>query len=567
MEDKDVNSEKTYYEDYKRSLRDHAFGDEGAISESDKESDVGAKRKRSESDMENPPDDLIGTIITVRWSTGSGRNKGGLAKITAVVRDKEEKLLTVEVKYIVEGGREKNIPIGDFEWGNREGLYGDKNFYRPSKMKKGKVGNQDSPSHGKSDTSSAAKAKKSNIAETPVPVRLENSDIIFEDSWSKDLSLERNLVNEYAGRIEAASIKNTIERRVAVKTFKKKLINGFVDVVTSQGVRTAKVTGFKSKTSTTCTSAKHMFQLEFLHEIGPKWKELKTARLVARKYALSKYKKWFESFLPEGGAPVEMSDLSETLNQIVMDLALQNPKHKLFWRPVLKGSFWKGKYEGRDKEYRIEFPMDLGSIKVKVDTGKYDNADDFINDVKLIANNCRTYNQEDAGLVEIANGFEREFASLIVHYGLKKEADNVSVSLHDTDNLVQNESNEKDFDELVGSDQWERSTDALSETLAPSRRDSPDNVPGGCYFRTISPMKVPCVVSNFLRGIGLQKFTGTIVGEWGVGTLDQMKYLKTEDFQRLGMRLVSSRILEKELRERGVAVQWEWKWPQKKLIV
>ena len=44
----------------------------------------------------------------------------------------------------------------------------------------------------------------------------------------------------------------------------------------------------------------------------------------------------------------------------------------------------------------IKHPMDLGTIKYRLNTIHYKNAEEFVKDLKLMFANCYTYNNEAA---------------------------------------------------------------------------------------------------------------------------------------------------------------------------
>ena len=49
-----------------------------------------------------------------------------------------------------------------------------------------------------------------------------------------------------------------------------------------------------------------------------------------------------------------------------------------------------------DYHHVIKQPMDLGTMKYKLNTIQYKNSEEFIEDLQLIFTNCYTYNNEDA---------------------------------------------------------------------------------------------------------------------------------------------------------------------------
>ena len=57
----------------------------------------------------------------------------------------------------------------------------------------------------------------------------------------------------------------------------------------------------------------------------------------------------------------------------------------------------------------ITNPMDLGTVKKNLLEGKYQNIKEFLDDVNLIWNNCRTYNLLGSDIVKMANHCEKVF--------------------------------------------------------------------------------------------------------------------------------------------------------------
>lgn len=57
----------------------------------------------------------------------------------------------------------------------------------------------------------------------------------------------------------------------------------------------------------------------------------------------------------------------------------------------------------------IKNPMDLGTVMAKLDEGKYDSVDSFVEDVQLIWNNAKTFNPPKTDVYIIASNFENAF--------------------------------------------------------------------------------------------------------------------------------------------------------------
>ena len=61
----------------------------------------------------------------------------------------------------------------------------------------------------------------------------------------------------------------------------------------------------------------------------------------------------------------------------------------------------------------IKHPMDLGTAKNNLLNGEYKLFQDFINDINLIWNNCRTYNIPESEIVRMANHCDKKMKQLI----------------------------------------------------------------------------------------------------------------------------------------------------------
>lgn len=64
----------------------------------------------------------------------------------------------------------------------------------------------------------------------------------------------------------------------------------------------------------------------------------------------------------------------------------------------------------------IKNPMDLGTIRDKLESGKYSSINAFENDMRLVFTNCMTYNRSDSDLYQTAEKalktFERHIAKI-----------------------------------------------------------------------------------------------------------------------------------------------------------
>ena len=61
----------------------------------------------------------------------------------------------------------------------------------------------------------------------------------------------------------------------------------------------------------------------------------------------------------------------------------------------------------------IKHPMDLGTCKNNLLNGKYKIFQEFMDDLHLIWENCRTYNQQKSEIVKCGNACEKKLRSLI----------------------------------------------------------------------------------------------------------------------------------------------------------
>ena len=61
----------------------------------------------------------------------------------------------------------------------------------------------------------------------------------------------------------------------------------------------------------------------------------------------------------------------------------------------------------------ITQPMDLGTVKTKLQNDEYKLFQDFMSDINLIWKNCRTYNQNGSEIVKMANHCDKKMKQLI----------------------------------------------------------------------------------------------------------------------------------------------------------
>jgi hypothetical protein len=62
---------------------------------------------------------------------------------------------------------------------------------------------------------------------------------------------------------------------------------------------------------------------------------------------------------------------------------------------------------------KIKTPMDFGTAKAKLDEGKYTEADDYVRDIRLVFENCYTYNPPDHPVVAMAKKMQAVFEKAI----------------------------------------------------------------------------------------------------------------------------------------------------------
>lgn len=57
----------------------------------------------------------------------------------------------------------------------------------------------------------------------------------------------------------------------------------------------------------------------------------------------------------------------------------------------------------------IKFPMDLGTIKKKIQADGYNNINDIATDIRLVWSNCMLYNRDGSEYYHLADTFARSF--------------------------------------------------------------------------------------------------------------------------------------------------------------
>ena len=94
----------------------------------------------------------------------------------------------------------------------------------------------------------------------------------------------------------------------------------------------------------------------------------------------------------------------------------------------------------------ITHPMDLGTVKKKLKNGEYKIFKDFMSDLDLIWNNCRTYNQDKSLIVKMANHCDKKMRQLIEKQfksnkpkenSAKHRSENASLTFQEKNKLIQ----------------------------------------------------------------------------------------------------------------------------------
>ena len=94
----------------------------------------------------------------------------------------------------------------------------------------------------------------------------------------------------------------------------------------------------------------------------------------------------------------------------------------------------------------ITHPMDLGTVKKNLFNGDYKTMQDFMSDINLIWQNCRTYNLPGSEIVKMANHCDKRFRQLVdkqfKNYrnkaeSIKSKSSNTSLSLEEKTKLIE----------------------------------------------------------------------------------------------------------------------------------
>jgi hypothetical protein len=93
----------------------------------------------------------------------------------------------------------------------------------------------------------------------------------------------------------------------------------------------------------------------------------------------------------------------------------------------------------------ITHPMDLGTVKKNLFNGDYKTMQDFMSDINLIWQNCRTYNIPGSEIVKMANHCDKRFRQLVdkqfKNYrskaeSIKSKSNNSTLSLEEKTKLI-----------------------------------------------------------------------------------------------------------------------------------
>lgn len=101
--------------------------------------------------------------------------------------------------------------------------------------------------------------------------------------------------------------------------------------------------------------------------------------------------------------PQEVTESLRRMTKLVNNLFARNDAIP-FREPV----DWKG-LELYDYPKLIKRPMDLGTIKKKLDKGKYGDASECADDIRLVWKNCMTYNADGSDFYLLAESFSMRF--------------------------------------------------------------------------------------------------------------------------------------------------------------
>jgi len=64
----------------------------------------------------------------------------------------------------------------------------------------------------------------------------------------------------------------------------------------------------------------------------------------------------------------------------------------------------------------IKHPMDLSTVKNKLNNGSYTLIEECIEEIQLIWDNCKKYNSDSSWIYKLAEKLERQFRKLVKNY-------------------------------------------------------------------------------------------------------------------------------------------------------
>lgn len=99
----------------------------------------------------------------------------------------------------------------------------------------------------------------------------------------------------------------------------------------------------------------------------------------------------------ESATPLDKESLKKV--NIIIQSLLNNSESVEFRQPV----DWKG-FGLIDYPLIVKMPMDLGTVRKKLINGKYETVEAVLDDMQLIWDNCKVYNQADSVNLILSSG-------------------------------------------------------------------------------------------------------------------------------------------------------------------
>ena len=87
----------------------------------------------------------------------------------------------------------------------------------------------------------------------------------------------------------------------------------------------------------------------------------------------------------------------------------------------------------------IKKPMDLGTVKDNLLKGEYNTIREFMEDITLIWQNCRTFNMQGSEIVKMANRLEKKFKILLEKQFKNYQSKNVNKTKNENSGLDNSE--------------------------------------------------------------------------------------------------------------------------------